>query len=141
MVTLKTGRQHATYACFSFTIDDFKNSAGTVVTTPVSFAGIPGGATVLPAGGFIVFDTAFNGTTPVIDVGDTTEGTPDVDKYKADADAATVDTMVTLTNVTAYQTEKPGFITMALSAADATAGAGRICIPMVLNNLATFSQS
>lgn len=137
---MNSGRQHATYAYFPFTIEDFKDSAGTVISTPVKVAAIPGGACVLPSGGFIVFDTAFNGTTPVIDVGDDTESTPDVDKYKADADAATVDTMVALTNATAYGAEKPGYITMALSATDSTEGTGRICIPMVLDGLATFSQ-
>lgn len=137
----KSGRQEVIAAYFDFDIEDFKDAAGTVVNTAVPIEGsLPSGAVVLPYGSFVMVTTAFNGTTQTLDIGDTSESTPDVDKYLDGGSLATTNTMVAISNSTGYEVPKACNLTLKLSATDSTEGVGRICILYVVNGRSAFSQ-
>jgi len=137
----KVGRQEVIAAYFDFDIEDFKNAAGTVVSTPVPIEGsLPSGACILPYGSFVMVTTDFDGTTQTLDIGDTSEDTPDVDKYLDGGSLATADTMVAISNATGYEVPKACNLTLKLSATDSTEGVGRICILYVVNGRSAFSQ-
>ena len=135
----KTGRQEVIAAYHEFDIEDFKDSAGNLLTTPVAVEKFfPANTCVLR--GFIVLDTAFNGTTPTIDIGDNSESTPDPDKYLDGGSLATANTAVALTNATGYEIPAGCDLTMKLNAGDSTVGAGRICVEYVVRGRSAFSQ-
>lgn len=137
----KTGRQEVAAAYFDFTLDDFKNAAGTVLTTAIPIVGsLPANACVLPAGGFVEVTTAFDGTTQTLDIGDTSESTPDVDKYLDGGSLATADAKLDITNAAAYMAPAACNLTLKLSAANSTTGAGRICLLYVVKGRSEFSQ-
>lgn len=135
----KTGRQEVIAAYFPFKFSDFQDAAGNQLTTAIAIVGsLPAGACILR--GFIVFDTAFDGTSQTIDIGDNSESTPDVDKYLDGGDAATADVAVAITNATGYEVPSACDLTLKLNASDSTEGAGRVCIEYVVNGRSAFSQ-
>ena len=135
----KTGRQEVIAAYHSFDIDDFKDSAGNLLTTPIAVEKFfPPNACVLR--GFIVLDTAFDGTTPTIDIGDNSEDTPDPDKYLDGGSLATANAVVAITNATGYEIPAGCDLTMKLNAGDSTVGKGRFCIEYVVRGRSAFSQ-
>ena len=134
----KTGRQEVVAAYFDFDIDDFKNVAGTVLTTAIAAMELPQGARVLA--GAIVMDTAFNGTTPTMTLGDDSEDTPTEDRYMAAGAVNAADTPVAVVNSDGWETPQACNLTMKLSASDATAGIGRLCVTYVVAGRTAFTQ-
>ena len=134
----KTGRQEVIAAYADFDIEDFKDAVGTVLTTAIAALELPQGACVID--GFLALDTAFDGTTPTLTIGDDADDTPVEDRYLAAGTLASTAAIVAVSNAAGYETSKACNITLKLSAADATAGAGRLCIKYVVAGRTAFSQ-
>lgn len=134
----KTGRQEVVAAYFDFDIEDFKNVAGTVLTTAIAAIELPQGARVLS--GSIVMDLAFDGTTPTMTLGDDSEETPTEDRYMSAGAVAVADTPVAVVNSDGWEVPQACNLTMKLSASDATEGQGRLAVTYVVAGRAAFSQ-
>jgi len=133
----KTGRQEVVAAYVDFDIEDFKDSAGTVLVTAIAAMQIPQGACIID--GFLAIDTAFNGTTPTLTIGDNADDTPDEDRYLGAGSVASTGKIAVL-NPNGDEVAQACDVTLKLSAADATEGAGRICLRYVVAGRVAFSQ-
>lgn len=134
----KTGRQEVVAAYFDFDVEDFKDAVGTVLTTAIAAMELPQGARVM--GGSIVMDTAFDGTTPTMTLGDDSEDTPTEDRYMSAGAVAAADTPVAVVNSDGWEVPQACNLTMKLSSADNTVGVGRLCVEYVVSGRAAFSQ-
>lgn len=107
---------------------DFNDDA-----TEVTIGWLPSGALLLEPGSGVVVTTAFNGTSPVIDIGANT-GNDDPDEWGVDLTIATAGFVPVAANVGTYVMTADTEITATIAGGSSSAGACEVVICYIPDN-------
>lgn len=125
--TMVNGRQNAVIAKQGFDYTDFTSGSASAVKVK-----LPYGAIVI--GGFVVISTTFNGTTPVLDVGDASSA----NRYKNDV--AMGSAALTALTPTGYVSDGGDITLTATFTGSNTQGAGYVVVEYIIDGRATEVQ-